>query len=130
MTAPSKTSLHSATATINLAKLQANYTLLASRAKKTECAAAIKGDAYGLGVGPVSKALWASGCRSFYVARPEEGAALRALLPRATITVLDGLYVGHAGFYRKHKLVPALTTLPQIQDWAKNGKGACLHFTC
>ncbi len=90
---------------------------------KLACAAAVKGDAYGLGLKPVVKALWAEGCRSFYVARPEEGATLRAILPRATITVLDGLYDGQARFYRKHQLVPALTTLNQINDWAKNGAG-------
>jgi alanine racemase len=112
-----------ATATINLSKLQQNYSLLARKAKKAACAVAIKGDAYGLGIAPVAAAFWKSGCRSFYVARPEEGAVLRGLLPRATITILDGLYDGHAGFYRKYKLVPALTTLSQIQDWAKHGKG-------
>lgn len=114
---------HGATATINLAKLQTNYALLARKSKKAVTAAAIKGDAYGLGVAPVAIALWKAGCRSFYVARPDEGETLRGLLPRATITILDGLYIGHAAYYRKHKLIPALTTLPQIQDWTKNGKG-------
>lgn len=115
--------LAGATATIDLAALQANYTLLARKAKSAHTAAAIKGDGYGLGVKPVAKTLWNAGCRSFYVARPEEGAALRAILPRVSITVLDGLYEGHAAFYRKHKLVPALTTISQIRDWARNGKG-------
>ena len=109
---------------IDLTALQSNYRLLARKAGKAACGAAIKGDAYGVGVKPVAKALWAEGCRSFYVARPEEGAALREILPKAAITVLDGLYEGQAVFYRKHQLVPALTTLSQIRDWAKNGKGA------
>jgi alanine racemase len=116
--------LAGATATIDLAALKANYLLLARKAKTAHTAAAIKGDAYGLGVKPVAKTLWASGCRSFYVARPEEGATLRSILPRATITVLDGLYEGEASYYRKHKLVPALTTITQIRDWTRNGKGA------
>ena len=121
--------LAGATATIDLAALKANYMLLARRAPTAHTAAAIKGDAYGLGVKPVAKTLWAAGCRSFYVARPDEGANLRAILPRATITILDGLYEGEAPYYRKHKLTPALTTLSQMQDWAKSGKGeACaLH---
>jgi alanine racemase len=115
--------LAGATATIDLAALTANYTLLAHKAKTAQTAAAIKGDAYGLGVKQVAKTLWNAGCRSFYVARPEEGATLRAILPRAAITVLDGLYEGQAAFYRKHKLIPALTTMLQIHDWARNGKG-------
>jgi alanine racemase len=116
--------LAGAVLTIDLSALQRNYRKLVQKAGKVACGAAVKGDAYGLGLKPVVKTLWAEGCRSFYVARPEEGANLRAILPRATITVLDGLYEGHAGFYRKHQLVPALTTLPQIRDWAKNGKSA------
>jgi alanine racemase len=112
-----------ATATIDLAALKANYTLLARKAKTAHTAAAIKGDAYGLGVKPVAKTLWSAGCRSFYVARPDEGETLRTILPRAAITILDGLYGGEAAYYRKHKLVPALTTLSQLRDWAKNGKG-------
>ena len=121
--------LAGATVTIDLAALKANYLLLARKAKTAHTAVAIKGDAYGLGVKPVAKTLWSAGCRSFYVARPEEGATLRTILPKATITVLDGLYAGEAAFYRKHKLVPALTTQAQIRDWTKNGKGeACsLH---
>jgi alanine racemase len=115
--------LAGATATIDLAALAANYTLLARKAKTAHTAVAIKGDAYGLGVKPVAKTFWAAGCRSFYVARPEEGATLRAILPKAVITILDGLYEGHASFYRKHKLVPALTTSAQIRDWARNGRG-------
>jgi alanine racemase len=129
MKAHSNTIPHGAIATINLSKLQANYALLARKAKTSTCAVAIKGDAYGLGIAPVSAAFWKAGCRSFYVARPEEGASLRRLLPNAVITVLDGLYEGHVGYYRKHKLIPALTTLAQIKEWAKNAKGvACtLH---
>jgi alanine racemase len=115
--------LTGATATIDLATLKANYLVLARKAKTAHTAAAIKAEAYGLGVKPVAKTLWNAGCRSFYVARPEEGATLRAILPRAAITILDGLYEGHAAFYRKHKLVPALTTVSQIRDWARNGKG-------
>jgi alanine racemase len=109
---------------IDLGALRSNYRKFAKMAGKAHCGAAVKGDAYGLGLKPVVKALWAEGCRSFFVARPEEGATLRTILPRATITVLDGLYEGQAAFYRKHNLIPALTTLSQIRNWAKNGKSA------
>lgn len=116
--------LAGAVLSIDVSALRWNFKLLAKKAGKASCAAAVKGDAYGLGLKPVVKALWDEGCRNFYVARPEEGKTLRSILPRATITVLDGLYEGHASFYRKHQLVPALTTLTQIHDWAKNGKAA------
>jgi alanine racemase len=115
--------LAGAVLSIDLGALCFNFRALAKKAGKSACSAAIKGDAYGLGLKPAAKALWAEGCRSFYVARPEEGAALREILPRAAISVLDGLYEGHASYYRKHQLVPALTTLAQLHDWAKDGKG-------
>jgi alanine racemase len=124
VTTLSSSQLPGAAVTVDLAALAANYAVLARKSRTATCAAAIKADAYGLTLAPVAKALWAAGCRSFYIARPDEGAKLRAIFPKATITVLDGLYEGHAGFYRKHQLVPALTTLSQIRDWAKNAKGA------
>lgn len=116
--------LAGAVLSIDLSALGSNYRKFAKLAGKANCAAAVKGDAYGLGLTPVVKSLWAEGCRSFYVARPEEGQTLRGILPKATISVLDGLYEGHASFYRKHQLVPALTTVSQINDWVKNGKSA------
>ncbi len=107
---------------IDLAALRYNYKSLAAKAG-VECAAAIKGEAYGLGADECGKALWQEGCRTFFVARPEEGGALRKSLPLAAIYVLDGLYPGHSDYYVKHKLRPALTSLAQAEDWAKHGKG-------
>jgi alanine racemase len=109
--------------TIDLAALRSNYRMLQRKAGKAHCAAAIKGNAYGLGLAASAKALWAEGCRSFFVARPEEGEDLRAILPRATITVLDGFYRGEASYFSKHKLAPALTTSEQVTDWAKLAAG-------
>jgi alanine racemase len=115
--------LAGATATIDLTALKSNYSLLARKARTALTAAAIKGDAYGLGMTQAAKTLWSADCRSFYVARPEEGATLRAILPKATITILDGLYKSEAAYYRKHKLIPALTTSEQIEEWSNTGKG-------
>ena len=47
--------------TVRLDAIQENWRRLAAKAAPAECGAAIKGDAYGLGVGPVAKALWAGG---------------------------------------------------------------------
>ncbi len=110
--------------TINLAALQANYKILAALAPKAETGAAIKADAYGLGLAPCAKALWDAGCWSFFVARPLEGEELRAVLPEAVIYVLDGLYVGHASYYLKHRLTPSLISIEEAREWAREGKGA------
>jgi alanine racemase len=119
----------SAQVTINLSALKANWLALKTAAHGAEVGAAIKGDAYGLGLGPCAKALWAAGCRSFFVARPREGAELRAVLPEAVIYVLDGLYDGEASYYLQHRLIPALISLEEARAWARDGQGAacCIH---
>jgi alanine racemase len=123
---PVSPELAGATLTIDLAALRSNYKLLARRAHGAECAAAIKGEAYGLGLEPVAKSLWAAGCRTFFVARPSEGEDLRRILPAAIIYVLDGLYPNASAYYVKHRLRPALASFEQARIWARDGKGeAC-----
>jgi alanine racemase len=109
--------------TIRLDAIQENWRRLAARVAPAECGAAVKGDAYGLGVKPIATALWAAGCRSFFVARPLEGAELRAFLPReAIIYVLDGLFPGQAEFYAKEELRPALISHDEAREWAAFGR--------
>jgi alanine racemase len=113
--------LAGAVLSIDLGALQYNYRTLAKKAGKAACGAAIKGNAYGLGLPPVSQALWDAGCRNFFVARPKEGEELRALLPDATIYVLDGLFPGQAEFYAIHRLRPALISVEEAREWIAFG---------
>src|SRR5262245_46736629 len=79
---------------IDLDALAANYRTLAGEAHGALIAPVVKADGYGLGAVPIARRLWAEGARGFFVARLEEGEALRAgLTPErpATIYVLDGL---------------------------------------
>jgi len=109
--------------TVRLDAIQENWRRLAARAAPAECGAAIKGDAYGLGVAPVAGALWAAGCRSFFVARPMEGGELRAVLPRAAVIyVLDGLFPGQAEYYASEDLRPALIAHDEAREWAAFGR--------
>src|SRR5579872_5779639 len=85
--------------TIDLDAVAANYRLFRAKARGAEVAPVVKADAYGLGAGPVGRRLWAEGARSFFVARLEEGEALRAALgPQrpARVLVLDGATTGSA----------------------------------
>lgn len=107
---------------IDLSALTANYRALAAAAGGAECGAAVKGNAYGLGIAPVAKALWEAGCRSFFVARPKEGEELRTLLPEAMIYVLDGLFPGQAEYYARHGLRPALVGVDEVHEWASFGR--------
>ncbi len=109
--------------TIDLGALQANYKTLSAQAPKAETGAAIKADAYGLGLAPCAEALWDAGCRSYFVARPLEGEELRAILPDALIYVLDGLYTGEANYYMQHRLIPSLISIEEAREWATHGQG-------
>ncbi|MBU24680.1 MAG: alanine racemase [Gammaproteobacteria bacterium] len=67
-----------------------NYQRLSSVSGNAECAASIKADAYGVGIGFVAPILWEEGCRTYFVAYLEEALALRELLHDATIYVFHG----------------------------------------
>jgi alanine racemase len=110
--------LAGAVLTIDLGALAFNYRTLARKAGTASCGAAVKANAYGHGLGPVVKTLWAAGCRDYFVARPMEGAELREILPTASIYVLDGLYPGQASFYARHHLRPALISQADVREWA------------
>jgi alanine racemase len=111
--------------TIDLAALQSNFRTLAKQAG-VACGVAIKGEAYGLGMVSVARALWAAGCRDYFVSRPTEGQELRVVLPEATIYVLDGFYAGQGDFYVKHNLIPALISIDEAKEWARvAGDHAC-----
>ena len=63
---------------ISLNALKANYRYLDScSAAECNTGAAVKADAYGLGMVPVSHALYESGCRHFFVAQADEAVILR-----------------------------------------------------
>ncbi len=115
-------SLAGAVLSIDLGAIQKNWRYLNSHAGSAECGAAVKGNAYGLGIEPVGPALWEAGCRSFFVARPMEGEALRRVLPEAAIYVLDGLFPGQAEFYAQNNLLPALISIDEAREWAAFGR--------
>jgi alanine racemase len=103
--------------TIDLDALAHNHAVLRREAAGAEVAPVLKADGYGLGAGPLARRLWAEGARSFFVARLEEGEALRAELgPRrpATVYVLDGMTPGAAPRVAAADLTPVLSNLPQV----------------
>src|SRR5579859_3850106 len=87
-----KTGFEAARLTVRLKAIAANYGTYRRMTGPASVAAVVKADAYGLGAARVVPALAQAGCDSFFVARLEEGIALRALLPKARIFVLDGAY--------------------------------------
>lgn len=110
--------------TVDLAAIVANWQFLKSKAANGQCAGVVKADAYGLGADKVGPALYAAGCRQFFVAHLPEGIALRAALPQAEIFVLNGLLPDEIGPYRASRLIPVLNDIGQIRRWMEKADGA------
>jgi alanine racemase len=112
--------------TVDLNALAANYALFLRLAVGGEVAPVVKADGYGLGAGPISKRLWAEGARSFFVARLEEGEALRAALGQqrpADIFVFDGAPTGSAARLASSNLIPILNSPSQIEVYSAFSRG-------
>jgi alanine racemase len=119
-TAPAKAIPAGATGviTIDLAQVRANWRALASHVAPAECGAVVKADAYGLGAARIILALFAAGCRTFFVATLNEAAAARELAPDAAIYVLDGLLPGTAHDLVHVRAIPVLASLGDVRAWA------------
>lgn len=89
-------------------------------------AGVVKADAYGLGMDRVAPALRRAGCRTFFVAGLDEGAALRALLPDAEIAVLSAPVEGFQALYREYRLLPVLNHMGDLAAWPD--EDAVLHI--
>ncbi len=119
--------VHPATLRIDLDALARNYALLRKRAEPAECAAVVKADAYGLGLGPVVRRLLREGCRRFFVATAAEARELRALSRDAEIGVFEGALAGTADVLAALNARPVLSTLEQVERWRGRGR-ALLHI--
>jgi len=107
---------------IDLGGIADNYRTLRDRAAPAKCAAVVKADAYGLGVAKVAPVLARAGCRTFFVAHPDEGVALRGLLPDADIFVLNGVVPGAEPLLAEYRLAPVLNDLAAVDAWAAKGR--------
>ena len=89
-------------ATVDLGAVVANWRDLCARHGRRRAPAVVKADGYGLGAGPVARALRDAGCRHFFVAHLAEGVALReALGAGPDDRVLDGFPPGADGDGRR-----------------------------
>lgn len=120
-------SLYPATLTIDLDALAANYALFREKVGAAcEVAGVVKADGYGTGMLQATKKLSQAGCKTFFVATPGEGIALRAAQPAARIGILGGLYPDAGDAYREHNLIPVIGSLDELAR-AKNHE-VILHF--
>lgn len=105
--------------TIDLGAIASNWRRMASLMGEKEAAGVVKANAYGLGADAVARVLAAAGCRTFFVAVPDEGVALRRMLPGAVIYVLSGPIGGAEGLapFFAANLRPILNSSEQVSLW-------------
>lgn len=119
--------------TVDLGALKRNYERF-SAMTNAAVAAAVKADAYGVGMGPAARALSEAGCKTFFVATPDEADMLRAQDSYIQIAVLGGVLPGMENDFLHHTIHPVLCSLEMIERWAALAKekehplDAIIHF--
>ena len=106
--------------------LGANWRALDQLSGQARAGAALKADAYGLGVDVAAPVLRAAGCADFFVAHWQEVAALLRHVPPASIAVLHGpVTAEEAAFARSSGVRPVINSLAQAHRWLAAGGGLC-----
>ena len=114
-----------ATARVKLdrAALVANWTALNRLSGKAKAGAAVKANAYGLGVLDVVQYLLAAGCDDFFVANWQEAREIQDLTAgKASVSVLNGVREADMPFARQSPAKPVLNSLEQVRRWQATGR--------
>ncbi|TIW87494.1 MAG: alanine racemase, partial [Mesorhizobium sp.] len=102
---------------VDLEAVRENYRRLCAIAGGVDCAAVVKGDAYGHGMIACAIALRQVGAKTFFVATANDGVALRTVLQGATICVLGGFLPEETEAFVGSNLIPVLNSRNQIEEW-------------
>lgn len=111
---------------LDQAALAANWRALDRLSGAANAGAAVKADAYGLGVDHVLPVLLEAGARSFFVAHWSEVPDVIAHVEPGLVSVLHGpMNEADTGFARRTGVKPVLNSLLQVQLWLGSGGGPC-----
>jgi len=106
--------------------LAANWRELDRLSGSAAAGAAVKANAYGLGVESAVPVLRAAGCRDFFVAHWSEAAGVLRHVPAAEIAVLHGpLNDADVAYARATGVRPVINSVAQARRWLAAGGGAC-----
>ncbi|WP_232496354.1 alanine racemase [Novosphingobium kaempferiae] len=106
--------------------LQANWRALDRMSGNARAGAAVKADAYGLGVKGVVPLLREAGCRDFFVAHWSEVPDVLEVAEPQMLAVLHGpLSDADAAFARETGVKPVINSLEQARRWLDAGGGRC-----
>jgi alanine racemase len=111
---------------IDRAALASNWQALDRLSRSASAGAAVKADAYGLGVAVAVPVLRAAGCRDFFVAHWREAGEVAELTDPSSISVLHGpLTAQDAAFARAVGVKPVINSPRQARLWLDAGGGPC-----
>ena len=106
--------------------LVSNWRWLAGMSGRAACGAAVKADAYGVGVHETVKRLADAGCRDFFVATWAEADAVLPHIGEASLSVLHGLAEEDMAQATGSRARPVLNTPSQVKRWRESRQGrAC-----
>lgn len=106
--------------------LAANWRALDRLSGPAAAGAAVKANAYGLGIDRVAPVLRAAGAETFFVAHWSEAPAVLRHVPAAWVSVLHGpLRPEDARFARETGVRPVINSLQQAALWRDSGGGPC-----
>lgn len=108
---------------VRLGAILENYRTIQRLSGPASAAPVVKADAYGTGMEAVARMLASQAhCDTFFVARHNEGVALRKVLPHARIYVLDGAPAEAVPLLISHRLTPVLNSLVEVAAWSAAGR--------
>ncbi len=106
--------------------LAANRRALDRLSGTARAGAAVKADAYGIGVAHAVPVLAEAGCETFFVAHWGEVPPLLGLIDAARISVLHGpMNDADIAFARASGVKPVLNSMAQVARWQASGGGLC-----
>jgi alanine racemase len=111
---------------VDTAALAANWRALDAMSGAAAAGAAVKANAYGLGVDAVVPVLRDAGCRRFFVAHWGEVPAVLRHVPASQVCVLHGVTTAEeADFARASGVLPVINSPQQAAVWQTSGGGPC-----
>jgi alanine racemase len=106
--------------------LAVNWQALDRLSGAAEAGAAVKANAYGLGIDRVVPTLSKAGARTFYVAHWSEVASVLKHVPPNQLSVLHGVRnAGEVAYARETGVRPVLNSLDQARLWHESGGELC-----
>ncbi len=104
--------------TVDLVALRNNYAFLQKQTDESVMVgAAVKADAYGLGIEQVSQALYEAGCRDFFCANIGEAIEVRALFDDVSLYVLNGYFSGLQNEYLDANAIPVIGDPTHLESY-------------